>query len=228
MLQNAFTSVIDKNEITIGDFLLCSAISLLLGLVVALVSMIRNKKSKSMFITIALLPMIVQVVIMIVNGNIGIGLAVAGAFSLVRYRSNPGTAAEILILFLSMAVGLVTGTGYILLAVVFAVVVLAAYTVYNLIGLGGDEPVGKELKITIPESLNYSELFDDIFEKYTKSNKLVRVRTTNLGSMYQLYYHIDMKADVNEKDMIDDIRCRNGNLDIICGLTPDNADVHTL
>lgn len=227
MLSNAFTSVITGNEITIGMFLACSLSSVLLGVLVALAASFRSSRSKNVLLSLVILPVIVQVVIMIVNGNIGVGLAVAGAFNLVRYRSNPGTATDILLIFLSMAIGLINGMGYILLAVVFTVVALIVYLAFILIGFGGNG-TGKELKITIPESLNYSDIFDDIFEKYTKNHRLYKVKTTNLGSMYQLFYHIEMKDDSLEKEMIDEIRCRNGNLDIICGMTPDAAEYERL
>ncbi len=227
MFGNAFTSVITGNEITIGMFLLCSLSSLVLGLLTALAASFRSSRSKNVILSLIVLPVIVQVVIMIVNGNIGVGLAVAGAFNLVRYRSNPGTASDILLIFLSMAIGLVNGMGYLLLAVIFTITALVIYMACVLLGLSG-RTRGKELKVTIPESLNYSHIFDDIFEKYTKAHVLTRVKTTNLGSMYQLFYHIEMKNDDDEKEMIDEIRCRNGNLDIICGMTPDSIEYDRL
>lgn len=227
MFSQAFTSVITGNEITIGMFLICSLSSVVLGLLTALVASFRSNRSKNVLLSLIVLPVIVQVVIMIVNGNIGVGLAVAGAFNLVRYRSNPGTASDILMIFLSMAIGLINGMGYLLLAVIFTVVALLTYVVCVLLGLSG-KSCGKELKVTIPESLNYSHIFDDIFEKYTTSYKLTCVKTTNLGSMYQLFYHLEMKNDDAEKEMIDEIRCRNGNLDIICGMTPDALDYERL
>lgn len=228
MFSQAFTSVITGNEITIGMFLICSLSSVVLGLLTALVASFKSNRSKSVLLSLIVLPVIVQVVIMIVNGNIGVGLAVAGAFNLVRYRSNPGTASDILMIFLSMAIGLINGMGYLLLAVMFTAVALLTYVVCAVLGLTGSQNCGKELKVTIPESLNYSHIFDDIFEKYTKSYKLTRVRTTNLGSMYQLFYHIEMPDDSLEKEMIDEIRCRNGNLDITCGMTPDALEYERL
>ncbi len=226
-MSNAFTSVITGNEITIGMFLICTCTSLILGALVALAASFRSNRSKNVLLSLVLLPVIVQVIIMVVNGNVGVGIAVAGAFSLVRYRSNPGTASDILHIFLTMAIGLCNGVGYVLLAVIFTVIALAVYMICVFIGFGG-QTSGKELKVTIPESLNYSDIFDDIFEKYTKNHKLYKVKTTNLGSMYQLFYHIEMKDDSLEKEMIDEIRCRNGNLDIICGMTPDAAEYERL
>lgn len=220
MLSSVFTSIMTGNEMTVGMFLICSASSLILGLLTALVASIKGRHSRNVLLSLVIIPLIVQVVIMIVNGNIGVGLAVAGAFNLVRYRSNPGTASDILLIFLAMTIGLVNGMGYIWLAVTFTLIALLVYVVFIFVGVG-QKSLGLELKITIPESLNYSHIFDDIFEKYTKSHKLVRVKTTNLGSMYQLFYQIELKNDDQEKEMIDEIRCRNGNLDIICGMTPD-------
>ncbi len=227
MFDNAFSSVITGNEITIGMFLLCSLSSVVLGILTALAASFRSSRSKNVILSLILLPLIVQVVIMIVNGNVGVGIAVAGAFSLVRYRSNPGTASDIVLIFLTMAIGIINGMGYIVLAFIFAVLSLAVYMACVLLGLSG-RTSGKELKVTIPESLNYSHIFDDIFEKYTKSYVLNRVKTTNLGSMYQLFYHIELKNDDDEKEMIDEIRCRNGNLDIICGMTPDSIEYDRL
>lgn len=223
MLDLPFTSILES-EISVRTFLLCTLASLILGLFSAFGMMIKNNKNKSMALTLALLPSITQIVIMMVNGNVGAGVAVMGAFSLVRYRSNPGTASEILIIFFSMSIGLITGMGYIWLAALYTIIILGVYILLNVVGFGVERTHGKELKITIPESLNYTSIFDDIFEKYTKSHELLRVRTTNMGSLYQLYYHIELIDEAQEKDMIDEIRCRNGNLDIICGMTPQTPE----
>lgn len=223
MLDLPFTSILES-KISVRTFLLCTLASLILGLFSAFAVMIKNNKNKSMALTLALLPTITQIVIMMVNGNVGAGVAVMGAFSLVRYRSNPGTASEILIIFFSMSIGLITGMGYIWLAALYTIIILGVYILLNVVGFGVERTHGKELKITIPESLNYTSIFDDIFEKYTKSHELLRVRTTNMGSLYQLYYHIELIDEAQEKDMIDEIRCRNGNLDIICGMTPQTPE----
>lgn len=223
MLDLPFTSILES-EISVRTFILCTLTSLILGIISAFAVMIKNNKNKSMALTLALLPTITQIVIMMVNGNVGAGVAVMGAFSLVRYRSNPGTASEILIIFFSMSIGLITGMGYIWLAALYTIIILGVYILLNVVGFGVERTHGKELKITIPESLNYTSIFDDIFEKYTKSHELLRVRTTNMGSLYQLYYHIELIDEAQEKDMIDEIRCRNGNLDIICGMTPQTPE----
>lgn len=223
MLDLPLTTILES-EISLRTFILCTLTSLILGIISAFAVMIKNNKNKSMALTLALLPTITQIVIMMVNGNVGAGVAVMGAFSLVRYRSNPGTASEILIIFFSMSIGLITGMGYIWLAALYTIIILGVYILLNVVGFGVERTHGKELKITIPESLNYTSIFDDIFEKYTKSHELLRVRTTNMGSLYQLYYHIELIDEAQEKDMIDEIRCRNGNLDIICGMTPQTPE----
>ncbi len=191
--------------------------SVILGLIIALTYMYRTTYNKSFVITLALLPSIVMAVISLVNGNLGTGIAVMGAFSLVRFRSIPGTAKEIGYIFFAMAVGLATGMNYIAFAVVFTVFVgLISLLLYK-VKFAEPKKASKELKITIPENLDYTGLFDDLFSEYTLKHSLVRVKTSNLGSLYQLFYEITLKDETLEKEFIDKIRCRNGNLDIICG-----------
>lgn len=224
MLDNFFSSVITSG-VTAQSFFICLAVSLVLGVFIALSYMYKTKCSKSFVITLAILPAIVQVVIMLVNGNIGTGVAVMGAFSLVRFRSIPGSAKEIGVIFLAMAVGLATGMGFVVIAAIFAVIVSLVLMLFTATKFGETKSADKELKVTIPETLNYNGLFDDIFSEYTTSHKLVRVKTTNMGSLYQLMYNIKIKDESREKEMIDAIRCRNGNLDIICGYAIEEREV---
>lgn len=205
-----------QTVMTTGTFLICTVVSLLLGALIAFSFSVKQKKSKSFMMTLALLPVIVQVVIMLVNGNLGTGVAVMGAFSLVRFRSIPGNARDICAIFLSMAVGLATGTSHILLAVIFTFVVCVICVIYSVSPLGENKTVEKTLTVVIPESLDYTEVFDDIFEKYAKKAELVSVKTTNMGSLFKLHYDIVLKSGANEKQLIDEIRCRNGNLEIMC------------
>lgn len=202
--------------ITVTDFLLCMGVSLVLGLVMALSYMYRTRYTKSFVITVALLPAVVCVVIMMVNGNVGTGVAVAGAFSLVRFRSVPGTAKEICTLFLAMGTGLITGMGYLGFAAIFTVVLCAFFLLYNRLDLGAKKNAAayKMISITIPEDLDYTTIFDDIFEDYTVSHELAAVRTTNMGSLFRLTYLVTLRDVSSEKEMIDKIRCRNGNLEI--------------
>ena len=202
--------------IKVGDFLLCIGVSLLLGLIIAAAYMWRNEHTKSFLVTLALLPAVVCVVIMMVNGNIGAGVAVAGAFSLVRFRSAPGSAKEIVTIFLAMGAGLISGMGYLAFAALFTVIMSATFLIYSAVADNAkSEAVNKTIKITIPEDLDYTGTFDDIFAEYTKKNELIKVKTTNMGSMFRLTYNVTLKDAAKEKEMIDRIRERNGNLEIM-------------
>ncbi|MDY4488565.1 MAG: DUF4956 domain-containing protein [Candidatus Limivicinus sp.] len=215
-----FNSVI-PNAMTLSAFLMCIFAALVLGVLTALVFSFRNKHSGSLILALAVLPPIVTLVIMMVNGNIGAGLAVAGTFSLVRFRSAPGTAREICGLFMSTAIGITCGMGFIGIAAVFFLVMAVFLVLLSLFRFGETAASSRQLKITIPENLDYDGLFDDIFEKYTSRHELVRVKTTNMGTLYELTYTINLKTPEVSKQFIDDIRCRNGNLNIICGRASD-------
>ena len=217
--MDIFNSVLSNQStasFTEGSFFLCLGASITFGLIIAFVHSFRNSTSKSFVMTLALLPAIVQVVIMLVNGSIGAGIAVMGAFNLVRFRSVPGSAKEICSIFLAMAVGLATGMGYLLLAGILVVVICTIQLIFSFIKIGDKTSVKKELRITIPESLDYTGVFDELFEQYTKSNELVEVKTANMGSLYKLRYIVILKEQSQEKQFIDDLRCRNGNLEISC------------
>lgn len=202
--------------IGIGDFLLCLGCALALGLLMAISYMFKTRYTKSFVVTLALLPAVVCVVIMMVNGNVGAGVAVAGAFSLVRFRSVPGTAREICALFLAMGAGLIAGMGYLGFAALFTIVMSAMFLLYNSLSLGSkkNSATYKTLNITIPEDLDYSGVFDKVFREFTFSYELVRVKTTNMGSMFRLTYNIVLADAAREKELIDQLRCRNGNLEI--------------
>ena len=219
MLDNLFRGLFDSDlttVISVTDFLLCMGFSLIIGLVMAFAYMYRTRYTKSFVVTLAMLPAVVCVVIMLVNGNVGTGVAVAGAFSLVRFRSVPGTAKEICTLFLAMGAGLIAGMGYLGFAVLFTVVMCAVFVLYNRLDFGAkkNSDAYKTFAITIPEDLDYSGIFDDIFAEYTVSHDLARVKSTNMGSMFKLTYNVTLRDVTKEKEMIDKIRCRNGNLEI--------------
>ena len=219
MFENLFRGLFDTDlvaVISVTDFLLCLGCALVLGLIMAFTYMYRTRYTKSFVITLALLPAVVCVVIMLVNGNVGTGVAVAGAFSLVRFRSVPGTAKEICTLFLAMGAGLIAGMGYLGIAVLFTLVMCAVFVLYNCLDFGTKKNAAtfKTFTITIPEDLDYSGVFDDIFAEHTRSHDLVRVKTTNMGSMFKLTYNVELRDATKEKEMIDKMRCRNGNLEI--------------
>ena len=211
-----FGTIVKQGMVSPGGFLAATIVSLLIGVFIAFMYSRQNHCSSSVLFTLIMLPAIVQLVIMMVNGNIGAGLAVAGAFSLVRFRSIAGKGQEITVIFLAMATGLATGMGYLGIAVIFAVIMMALYTVLGILRIGQN---GKEklLKITIPEDLDYDEVFDSIFKKYTKRAELLEARTTNMGSLYKLQYAVVLKNGAKEKKFIDELRVRNGNLEVSCG-----------
>ena len=218
-MHNLFKGLFDSEYVThisVTDFLLCMGISLVLGIILAFAYMYRSRYTKSFVVTLALLPTVVCVVIMLVNGNVGTGVAVAGAFSLVRFRSVPGSAKEICTLFLAMGSGLIAGMGYLGFAVLFTLVMVVIFLLYSRLDLGTkkNEALYKTMTITIPEDLDYTGVFDEIFAEYTSSCSLIRVKTTNMGSMYRLTYNVVLKDSSKEKEMIDKLRCRNGNLEI--------------
>ena len=218
-MESLFRGLFDSElttVISVTDFMLCLCLSLVLGLIMAVSYMYRTRYTKSFVVTLALLPAVVCVVIMMVNGNVGTGVAVAGAFSLVRFRSVPGTAKEICALFLGMGAGLISGMGYLGFAVLFTLIMCGMFLLYDNLefGAGNKKNLYKTLNVTIPEDLDYTGVFDDIFTEYTIEHNLSRVKTTNMGSLFRLTYDITLKDAAGEKEMIDKIRCRNGNLEI--------------
>ena len=214
-------SSVINGVVTVPSFLICVLSALALGLLTALVFTFRSYHTGSLTISLALLPPVVTVVIMLVNGNVGAGLAVAGTFALVRFRSVPGTAREITGLFLSVSLGLACGMGYVGLAALFFVIMGVTVLILGRLRFGEGSPSCRQLKITIPENLDYEGLFDDLFEKYTLSHELVRVKTTNMGTLYELCYEVCLKDTGISKAFLDEIRCRNGNLTVICGREKD-------
>lgn len=211
-LFDASTSV----TISVGDFLLCVGIALILGVFLAVVYAVKSRYTKSFLITLGILPAVVCVVIMMVNGNIGAGVAVAGAFSLVRFRSAAGTAKEIVVIFLAMAAGLVCGMGYLAYASLFTILIGVIFLALQFIKIPQSKNIlsKKTLRITIPEDLDYAGIFNDIFDKYTTEYQLVNVKTSNMGSLFRLTYYLTEKDITKEKEMIDELRVRNGNLEI--------------
>ncbi len=218
MLENLFSGLFDTSGtsvISVGNFLLCMACSLVIGLLLALAYRYRSRYTRSFVVTLALLPAVVCVVIMMVNGNIGAGVAVAGAFGLVRFRSVPGTAREIGVLFLAMGAGLIAGMGYLAYAMLFTLLLCAVLMLYSRLDFGAQrDALHKTVSITIPEDLDYTGVFEDLFPQYATAWELVQVKTTNMGSMFRLTYHITLRDAAVEKELIDQLRCRNGNLEI--------------
>ncbi|MBQ5833163.1 MAG: DUF4956 domain-containing protein [Selenomonadales bacterium] len=219
MLSKLFSGLFDTeftSVISVPDFLACVGASLVIGLIIAAAYIFRTRYTKSFIVTLAILPAVVCVVIMMVNGNVGAGVAVAGAFSLVRFRSVPGNAKEIVALFLAMAAGLITGMGYIAFAFLFAVILSAILMLYSTLDFGAKKRTAayKTIRITVPENLDYTGVFEEVLEKYTTAYELTGVKTTNMGSLFRLTYDVTLRDTALERELIDELRCRNGNLEI--------------
>ena len=219
MLEQTFTSLYGDtgsvmSNVTTAEFFICCIASVILGMIAAWVYTIKHEHSKNFVVTLALLPLIVQAVITLVNGNLGAGVAVMGVFNLVRFRSIPGTAKDITSVFLAMAIGLATGMGFVALAVLFTVIVCAVNIAFVLSPFGNAPAKEMTLKITIPEDLEYSGLFDDVLAQYTQSAKLSSVSTSNMGALFKLEYLVRLKDTNQTKAMIDSIRALNGNLKV--------------
>ena len=207
------------------DFMLCLGVSLVLGIMLALSYVYKSRYTKSFVLTLSMLPAVVCVVIMMVNGNIGAGVAVAGAFSLVRFRSVPGSAKEICMLFLAMGAGLIAGMGYLAYATLFTLIMCVVFFIYSHLDLGSSRLLKtyKTLTVTIPEDLNYSGVFEEIFKEYTTSVSLIRVKSVNMGSMFKLTYDVSLIEGCDEKELLDKLRERNGNLEVSLAVRDNSA-----
>ena len=208
-------------EFTAQSYFICLGAALICGIICAAAASFKARVTKSFAASLILLPMIVETVILMVNGNVGTGVAVMGAFSLVRFRSAPGRAKDISAIFLAMTAGLACGAGYPVLAIIFTAVVSSVMVIISFIPMGSRT---MNLSITIPESLNFAGAFDGIFEKYTRSCNLVRTKTTNMGSLYRLTYRVELRDKALIKDFIDELRARNGNLEISLCETEEAAE----
>lgn len=213
MLDSIFSSNI--GSISLINVSICILSSLILGLIVALTYKFTSKYNKSFLITISLLPLLVASVILMVSGDVGTSIATLGAFSLVRFRSIPGTSKEMLIVFFAMAIGLSIGMGHILLALLVTIVGCISIILFNKIKIFDNNNSEKILKVVIPENLDYTSMYDDEFTKYTNSVELMQAKTINMGSLYEVSYKVNLKKGINEKQFLDDLRIKNGNLKII-------------
>ena len=215
MSNDLYTTLMGNATVSYTGFLLPVLSALLLGIIFAMAYMYRARRSRSFIATLAILPAVVCVIIMAVNGNIGAGVAVAGTFSLVRFRSAPGTAKEITAIFIAMAGGLLCGMGLLIYAAIFILIMSFVLVLYSMIGFGEeDNSLRKSLRIAVPENVDYGKEFDEVFAEYTSSHRLISAKTAGMGSIFKLYYDITLKDDSSEKALIDALRCRNGNLEI--------------
>lgn len=223
-----FDSIISSSESTlsVSESLISIGVALILGFIIALCYMHTQKKgtfSKDFVISVTILPAVISIVIILVGSNVARAFSLAGAFALVRFRTQPGSAKDITVVFFSMAIGLASGLGFIVFAGAATAIILIVLIALSLSKFGEDRREEKLLKITIPESLNYKDVFTDLFDANLADYEVRNVRTTNMGSMYELQYAVVMKKDIDEKAFIDGLRCRNGNLNISLGMMPDKT-----
>ena len=209
-----FNSVISSEGLTLTSCLICVISSILLGLIISFIHIKSGKNSKNFIITLTLLPLLVATVMIMVNKNLGTGVAIAGAFSLIRFRSISGTSREIISVFWAMAVGIAIGMGQIFFATIVTLVVSLVMFILNTSKYGENRDNEKILEIQIPEDLEYDTMFNEVFNKFTNNYDLIKIKTTNLGSLYELKYMINLKHDVSEKHFIDELRILNGNLKV--------------
>ena len=218
-ILNTTTTATTATTISMETALLYAAVAGLLGFVISLGYYKTGRVSKNFIRTLVILPIMVCVVMTMVNGNLGTSVAIMGAFSLVRFRSLQGNSRDIGYIFFAMTIGLTCSMGYLLFALCITVLILAVQLLLTWLRYGESRQHWKDLRVTIPEHLDYSGIFDELFDKYTKEHKLIRVKTTNMGSLYELEYEVILKEEKQEKEFLDEIRCRNGNLTVICGRT---------
>ena len=223
MLKSLFDST--SSNVELWAILVCTLVSIILGVIVAYTHKKTSKYSKNFLITLAILPVLVQTVMIMVNGNLGTSIAIVGAFSLVRFRSLPGTSKEILSVFFAMAIGLATGMGHVFFASIMTIIVAIAIILFNKLNFFDLNPNTKMLKIIVPENLDYTNIFDDIFDKFVSEFKLEKVKLTNMGSLFELNYRVTLKNKVSEKEFIDELRIKNGNLKIILSHELDGTEM---
>ncbi len=223
MLNSIFSET--ASSVELSSILLCSIVSIILGVVIAITHKQTSKYNKNFLITLSILPLLVQTIIIMVNGNLGTSVAIMGAFSLVRFRSLPGTSKEILSVFFAMTVGLATGMGHLVFAIIITINCSLAIFILSKVALFNKNKKEKILKIMIPENLDYTNVFDDIFEAYTEKVELEQVKTTNMGSMFDLSYRIILNENVNEKEFLDDLRVKNGNLKVMISHPIEESDL---
>lgn len=216
MLDTILSST-DGQSLTLVNTIIVLAVSIILGVVISLVYMYTNKKNgyvPSFIVTLIMLPIIISIIILLVGNNVARAFSLAGAFSIIRFRSNPGDPKDLSYVFLTLAVGLACGMGYVGYAVIFTVVLSLVLIIVQKLGYGEAKTKSMQLKVLVPENLNYDEVFNDILDEYTLNWKLQTVKTKEFGALFQVTYQIQIKPFVSGKEFIDKLRTRNGNLEV--------------
>ncbi|MCL9662526.1 DUF4956 domain-containing protein [Paenibacillus hunanensis] len=224
MLENIFTSTLSSTatELTLTNALITIVISIILGGLISLTYMYTNRSgfSQNFTLTMVLLPTIVAIIILLIGSNIARAFSLAGAFSIIRFRSAPGDPKDIAYVLFTMAAGLAVGTGYYGYAILFTIILCVMMIILNQLNFGSRKTTQRMLKVTIPENLSYEEAFQEVFQRFGVKHELKKIRTTELGSLYELIYTVTMQSSTDQKAFLDEIRCRNGNLDLSLTMSP--------
>lgn len=220
--QNLFNSTTTETSVTFGTAVATILIAIVLGGIISMTYMRTNPGgySPNFTITMVILPVIVAIIILLIGSNIARAFSLAGAFSIIRFRSAPGDPKDIAYVLFTMAAGLACGVGAFGYGVLFTLILCVLMYALSKFKYGARRSEQKQLKVTIPESLSYEEAFREVFEQFGVEYELKRVRTTELGSLYELVYAVTLGPSVDQKEFLDAIRCRNGNLDITLTMTP--------
>ena len=229
-MLTSILSTVEETEtsIQLEQAILCIGASLLMGFIISLIYLFVAKKqngSRNFAISMVILPLIISIVILLVGSNVARAFSLAGVFSLIRFRSAPGDAKDITIIFLAMVAGLASGMGFLALGFVLVFLGGAILILLYQLGYGQERSSLKELRITVPEDLNYQDAFNEVLGEYAEKYALQKVKTTNLGSYFELTYQIQVKKEADEKAFIDALRCRNGNLKIALGVVAEQTGV---
>ncbi|MEA5026697.1 MAG: DUF4956 domain-containing protein [Erysipelotrichaceae bacterium] len=227
-LETLFSTSI-TDTLTISGIVIVIITALFLGVVISSIYMLTHKKESydaSFTITLVILPAIISIIIMLVGTSVARAFSLAGAFSLIRFRSAMGNTKDITYIFFTVSIGLAVGMGYLGYGIIFTIIMCLAMYLLDRIDYGKAKHEVMLLRIVIPENMNFQKAFDDIFDTYTASYTLNKVKTSDLGSLFTLTYQITMKDNTNTKMFIDQIRQRNGNLDVTLTLDNHNSAVY--
>ncbi len=223
MLTSIYSTT--AGSVELWAIIVCSLVAIVLGFIIAITHMKTSKYSKNFLVTLTVLPILVNAIMLMVNGNLGTSIATVGAFSLVRFRSLPGTSKEILSIFFAMSIGLALGMGHIFFACIITVLTSITIFIFSKFRIFESNHQERILKVTVPENLDYTNMFEDIFSVYTKKVELESVKTTNMGSLFDLQYRIIFDKSKNEKEFMDEIRIKNGNLKVALSHPVDTTDI---
>lgn len=222
MLDSLFNVTLTSTTLSFSSAIITIIVAIVLGGLISVTYMKTNPNgySQNFTLTMIILPVIVAMIILLIGNNIARAFSLAGAFSIIRFRSAPGDPKDIAYVLFTMAAGLACGVGALGYAVLFTIILCLLMVVLNRLNFAANKKTQKLLKVTIPEDLSYEEAFTEVFEQFSVGYELKKIRTTELGSLYELVYIVTINDSINQKAFLDTIRCRNGNLDLSLTMVP--------